>query len=187
MTRLRRIATRDRYFFITTILARNCAPLNSEERDVVLQVIAEHRERGAFWLYGYCVMSTHLHLLLRPNNQDLAVALSGIKGVANSRIIHARKTRASIWQPKYFDNIIRRVGDFWAKLEYIHNNPVAQGWSRVRGIGNGRRMLHLRTVARCRFQSMWPICPRIPIHCCGESEVEFVAQGASSALGIFLA
>jgi putative transposase len=102
-------------------------PLNSEERDVVLQVIAQHRERGAFWLYGYCVMPTHLHFLLRPNNQDLAVAMSEIKGVTNSRIIGARKTRISIWQTKYFDNIIRRVRDFWAKLEYIHNNPVAEG------------------------------------------------------------
>jgi putative transposase len=127
MTRLRRIATRDRYFFVTTNLARNCPPLNSAERDVLVRMIAEQRERGAFWLYGYCVMPTHLHLLLRPNNQDLATIMSAIKATMNTRIIHGRKTRVSIWQPKYFDNIIRRVRDFWAKLEYIHNNPVAAG------------------------------------------------------------
>jgi putative transposase len=127
MTRLRRIATVDRYFFITTNLARNCTPLNAEERDVLLQVVAEQHRRGAFWLFGYCVMPTHLHLLLKPNKHDLAVAISGIKRVMNSRIVEARKTRVSIWQPKYFDNIMRRVRDFWAKLEYIHNNPVAAG------------------------------------------------------------
>jgi REP-associated tyrosine transposase len=127
MTRLRRIATLDRYFFVTTNLARNCSPLSSAERDVLLQVVAERRSQGEFWLYGYCVMPTHLHLLLRPNNHDLAAAMNGIKAVTNTRIVHARKTRVAIWQPKYFDNITRRVRDFWAKLEYIHNNPVAAG------------------------------------------------------------
>jgi REP element-mobilizing transposase RayT len=94
---------------------------------VLLDVLSEHRELGAFWVYGYCVMPTHLHLLLRPNNHDLAAIMSGIKGATNTQIIHGRKTRASIWQPKYFDNIIRRVREFWAKLEYNHNNPVAAG------------------------------------------------------------
>ncbi len=37
------------------------------------------------------------------------------------------ETVGPFWQPKYFDNIMRRVRDFWAKLEYIHNNPVAAG------------------------------------------------------------
>ena len=92
-----------------------------------VQVLAERRNQGEFWLYGYCVMPTHLHLLLRPNNHDLAPIMRGIKDIVNMRIVYARKTRVSIWQPKYFDNITRRVRDFWAKLEYIHNNPVAAG------------------------------------------------------------
>jgi REP element-mobilizing transposase RayT len=149
MTRLRRIATVDRYFFITTNLARNCAPLNSAERDVLVQVLAERRNQGEFWLYGYCVMPTHLHLLLRPNNHDLAATMRGIKGVMNTRIVHVRNTRLSIWQPKYFDNITRRVRDFWAKLEYIHNNPVVAGlvasprdwkWSSYTAITDGSSM-----------------------------------------------
>jgi len=131
MTRLRRIATLDRYFFVTTNLARNCAPLDPDERDGLLQVIAEHRNQGEFWLYGYCIMPTHLHLLLRPNKHDVAAAMSGIKGVTNTRTARMRKTRVSIWQPKYFDNITRRVRDFWAKLEYIHINPVAAGLVRT--------------------------------------------------------
>jgi hypothetical protein len=28
---------------------------------------------------------------------------------------------------KYFDFILRRVKDFWEKMEYIHRNPVEAG------------------------------------------------------------
>jgi len=35
-----------------------------------------------------------------------------------------RGTSTSIWQPRFFDYVLRRVGDFWDKLEYIHQNPV---------------------------------------------------------------
>jgi REP element-mobilizing transposase RayT len=125
MTRLRRIATLDRYFFITTNLAKNISPLTDLERDVIVQVIGNHRDTGAFWLYGYCVMSNHLHLLMRPNKRDMTAAIREVKSVSTTRINHARGVVGPIWQPKYFDNIMRRVRDFWAKLEYIHNNPVA--------------------------------------------------------------
>ena len=127
MSLLRRVATRDRIFFVTTNLLRNCQPLNSEERDAVLRVIAHYRDLGAYRLFAYCVMPDHLHLLLSPNNKDLSAGIREVKSVSSARIIQGRRTRGSIWQARYFDNIIRRARDFWPKVEYIHSNPVAAG------------------------------------------------------------
>jgi putative transposase len=127
VTRLRRIATRDRYFFITTNLAKNQPPFSSAERDILLEIISARRSDGDFSLFGYCIMPTHLHLLVRPNNRDIAEVMRELKSVSHTKLAHRRKTRGSIWQPKYFDNIIRLVRDFHAKLEYIHDNPVAAG------------------------------------------------------------
>jgi REP element-mobilizing transposase RayT len=110
MTRLRRIATSDRIFFVTTNIARNRAALSLVERDVLLDVIAERLAQGAFWLFSYCVMPDHLRLLIRPHNRDLAAAMPEIKSVSGARIVHGRRTSGSIWQPKY-----------------IHTNPVAAG------------------------------------------------------------
>jgi REP element-mobilizing transposase RayT len=112
MTRLRRIATLDRYFFITTNLARNISPLADTERDVIVQVLGDQRERGVFWLYGYCVMPNHLHLLMRPSNRDVTAAIREVKSISAGRILHSRSDVGAVWQPKYFDNIIRRVRDF---------------------------------------------------------------------------
>lgn len=127
MSRLRRIANRDRFFFVTTNILRTNAPLSDLERTSLLEVLDSLRASGAFWLFGYIVMPDHLHLLIRPNNLDLEASVRAAKSIAAMRIMRRRGKRGPLWQPRYFDNIIRHVREFWEKLEYIHNNPVSAG------------------------------------------------------------
>src|SRR5579864_3671392 len=127
MSRLRRIATEDRIFFVTTSLLRPENFLSESERDLVLQALSSQRERGAYLLFAYVVMPDHLHLLLRPHNVDLSTGMRAVKSISGLRIAQHRGTAGGIWQPRYFDNVIRHVRSFWEKLEYIHNNPVTAG------------------------------------------------------------
>jgi putative transposase len=127
MSRLRRIATQDRIFFVTANLLRTQNFLSEIERDTVLQVLDSQRERGAYSLFAYVVMPDHFHLLLRPHNADLSAGMRAVKSISGLRIARLRGTKGAIWQPRYFDNVIRHVRNFWEKLDYIHNNPVAAG------------------------------------------------------------
>ncbi len=124
VTRLRRIAVRDRIFFVTTNLASGAARLSARERDAVLEIIDTERTSGAFLLFGYVVMPTHLHLLLYPTQLALPAAMHRIKMRTAHRVAAMRSCKARLWQPQYFDFILRRVRDFWDKLDYIHQNPV---------------------------------------------------------------
>ncbi len=127
MVRLRRIADRDRIFFVTTDLARGVAPLMPVERDLILEILATLRTPRTFLLLGYVVMPDHLHLLLAPQQQSLIRVMGNFKSRAGYAIARRRRTPGAVWQPRYFDNILRRVRDFWEKLEYIHQNPVEAG------------------------------------------------------------
>ncbi|HET6144213.1 MAG TPA: transposase [Candidatus Acidoferrales bacterium] len=127
MTRLRRIETRDRFFFVTTNLARDTAPLEPAERDLILNTLCLQRSLGEFLLFGYVVIPTHVHVLLHPHNKDLIQAMRNFKSRTGYAILQARNGNAPFWQDSYFDAIIRRVRNFWEKLEYIHLNPVAAG------------------------------------------------------------
>jgi hypothetical protein len=49
-----------------------------------------------------------------------------VADVFRREVFDLRSTRG-IRQRRYFDFIIRRVRDFWDKLEYIHQNPVIAG------------------------------------------------------------
>jgi putative transposase len=127
MTRLRRIETRDRIFFVTTNLGRNIAVFSPAECDLVLQAIADQRQRRNFLLFGFVVMPTHVHLLFPPHNKDLVGAMRDLKSRTGYDLARMRDVRGPIWQERYFDTIIRRVRNFRQKLEYIHRNPVEAG------------------------------------------------------------
>ncbi len=127
MVRVRRIAERDRIFFVTTNVARGVVPFSPAERDLVLAALGAQRTPRSFWLFGYVVMPDHLHLLLAPQERSLIRVLRDLKGKTGYEIGRRRCTSGPTWQPRYFDHIIRRVREFREKLEYIHQNPVQAG------------------------------------------------------------
>jgi putative transposase len=127
MTRLRRIESSDRFFFVTTNLARNTCRLTPIECDLILAVLASQRELGEFILFGFAVMPTHVHLLLYPHNKNLVRIMRNFKSKTGYEILRARGGHGPFWQERYFDTIIRRVRNFWEKLEYTHRNPVEAG------------------------------------------------------------
>jgi REP-associated tyrosine transposase len=127
VTRQRRIETLWRYFFVTTNLARGVRPLDDREKDILLAELATQRDTGAFFLFAYVVMPTHLHLLLYPRGVLLPLILRNLKSRTGYLIASRRGRHGAVWQARYFDFIVRRVKDFWEKMEYIHMNPVEAG------------------------------------------------------------
>jgi REP element-mobilizing transposase RayT len=124
VSRLRRIVDRDRIFFVTTSLAPGVAALSAAERDIVLAQMGRQHAAGDFLLFSYVVMPSHAHLLLAPGQCGLANAMQHLKRFTAQHVMKLRRSRGSLWQARYFDFILRRVADFWDKLEYIHENPV---------------------------------------------------------------
>jgi putative transposase len=127
MSRLRRIEHGGRYFFVTTNLARGVPPLTPKERGLCLEHIDKARAKHGFSLFAYVVMPDHLHLLLAAFQSSLPDLMREWKSKSASAIAKLRGKRAAIWQPRYFDFILRRASDFGKKLEYIHDNPVSAG------------------------------------------------------------
>jgi putative transposase len=124
MSRLRRIADRDRVFFVTTNIGDGVQPLGPAERDAIVLQLSQQRAHRDFCLFGYVVMPTHLHLLLAPDQSGLAELMLRFKRSSSRKIAKGRRDCGTLWQARYFDFILRKAGDFPEKLEYIHNNPV---------------------------------------------------------------
>jgi REP element-mobilizing transposase RayT len=130
MTRLRRIADRDRIFFVTTNLKTHAPALTKAERDLVLDQLARQHAADEFLLFGYVIMPSHVHLLFAPKRVGLIAIMREFKTRIAGRLAIAaiaRRSNGPVWQPRYFDFVLRKAGDFWDKLEYIHQNPVEAG------------------------------------------------------------
>jgi putative transposase len=127
VSKIRRIETHDRIFFVTTNVLSDVRPFNDDERDIVLRILSMTRDKRNAILAGYVVMPDHVHLLMMPGDMGLPMFMHGFKRTSQLAVSQNRKCNIPLWQRKYFDHIIRTVGDYWEKLEYIHNNPVAAG------------------------------------------------------------
>jgi len=127
MSRLRRIADRDRIFFITSNLLPQVPPFSPTERDLLLLNLDALRKQSALRLLGYVIMPDHVHLLLATDVDSISNLMHQWKFKTGFAIQRLRGKKGPLWQARYFDFICRRTRDVSSKLDYIRQNPVAAG------------------------------------------------------------
>ena len=89
------------------------------------------KARRPFQVVTIVVLPDHLHCLwqLPDGDSDFSNRWRIIK-TAFSRYIPASLRRdgsKTLWQPRYWDHLIRDEDDFRRHLDYIHYNPVKHG------------------------------------------------------------
>ena len=83
------------------------------------------------WSVGpYVVMPDHVHFFVAPETAvetRLSVAIGRWKEWTAKRISRAIDRPAPLWQPEFFDHLLRSEESRGAKWDYIRNNPVRAG------------------------------------------------------------
>ena len=101
----------------------------NEEKDYkkFLEIIESLKEKMNFELYAYCLMSNHVHLLIRENQDPISSFMQRLSG------------KYAIWFNKKYDRVgylfqnrfrsepIESERYFFTALRYIHMNPVKAG------------------------------------------------------------
>ncbi len=113
------------YFISSSTWARRELFRVPEVAGILVQRILTCREKGAYQLREFVVMSNHFHLLMTPSaTTTLEKAVQLIKGGSSHEIHVQRGHRMEIWQVGFHDWTIRDGEDYRAKVGYIHMNPV---------------------------------------------------------------
>lgn len=80
---------------------------------------------------AYCLMTNHLHLLVRPNGSDLSRGMQRIC-TAHARRFHERhETFGHLFQGRFGSRPMRSEAHFLESLRYVVLNPVRAGMCRV--------------------------------------------------------
>jgi putative transposase len=123
-----------------------------EYKDILLYSIRYCQKEKGLKLYGWCIMSNHVHLMAAAKNEDLSNILRDFKKFTCKQIIKAivqnRRESRKEWMLKVFKeqgemNSRNKDYQFWRqdnhpkecyspkfslqKLNYIHNNPIEAG------------------------------------------------------------
>jgi putative transposase len=107
----------------------NRQTLFEDEEDAVkfLQTLDKYQKEGNFKLYAYCLMGNHVHLLIKEENEDLAIAMRGI----GARYVYWYNWKyercGHLFQDRFKSEAVEDDRYFLAVLRYIHLNPVKAG------------------------------------------------------------
>ncbi len=161
MSRMRRLVLSDRFFFITCRLLPDRRRLKEPEFECLARVVRERRGKHDFLLTAWVFLPDPAaagHAILFPRFPlTISWVMESIKAGSTLRISAGRKQSGLLWQPRFFDQAVRGVKEYYEKVEYIHLNPVRAGlvegaeewpWSSVRdytrslsGAGSANRIL----------------------------------------------
>jgi putative transposase len=98
------------------------------DRLAYLDALAKARERYPFRLFAYCLMTNHVHLVLRPSPGASISRIMQSITVAHTWRHHRRhKSSGHVWQGRFKSPAVEDGAYFLAVLAYVEANPTRAG------------------------------------------------------------
>ena len=98
---------------------------DDSDRQAFLDSLTKAKERYPFRLFGYCLMSNHFHLLLRPlEGQSISRILQSLTIAPHLALPQRHLTSGHVWQGRFRKPAIQNDGHLLAVLRYIEANPL---------------------------------------------------------------
>src|SRR5699024_10727942 len=127
----------------------------------------------AFSIDAWVVLPDHMHAMwtLPAADHDYSRRWGHSKAgfVRRSGLPHRSRSGAGacIWQPRFWEHVIRDERDWQAHMDYLHYNPVKHGW--VERVADWRHSSFHRCVQRGWHEADWGSTePSGPDSDCGE-------------------
>jgi len=99
-------------------------------RDVVDTAVAQFLQAGTtcrFAIIAYCFMPDHVHVLAEGRDERASLGAFAKRAKQLSGYHCRRLTLQRIWQPGYYERVIREDEDMRVVVAYILDNPVRAG------------------------------------------------------------
>ncbi|MEK8015656.1 MAG: transposase [Candidatus Parabeggiatoa sp.] len=134
----RRIRLAGGTYFFTVNLAERSKTLLIDYVDILRDTFRQVKSRHPFKIDAIVVLPEHLHAIwtLPKDDSDYATRWMLIKSNFSRNVPKGERRNMSrisrhergIWQRRYWEHMIRDEEDFIRHIEYIHYNPVKQGY-----------------------------------------------------------
>lgn len=107
-----------------------------------MEFLKTAKERYAFFLYAYCLMPNHFHLLLETQLPNISTIMHFINGSYTVYYNTRHQRHGHLFQGRYKSIVVEKDSYFLELSRYIHLNPLRAGvvrnpedyiWSSYRG------------------------------------------------------
>jgi REP element-mobilizing transposase RayT len=118
-----------RYFLTFCTADRHHAFIKADVVETTLSQIVRASVGNAFNIPAYCLMPDHAHLLVEGSSPASDLRRFAKDAKQYSGFLYKREYRRNLWQPSYYDHVLRDDDDTWGVARYIVENPLRAGLS----------------------------------------------------------
>lgn len=98
-----------------------------QQKDLYVKIITQYKLKYDFKLYAYCIMDTHVHLLLEMNSIPLSKIMQGIQQVYTQKYNKILDRTGHVFQQRYKAILCNKEKYLLRLIQYIHKNPSRAG------------------------------------------------------------
>ena len=100
---------------------------NNEDYEKLIQTIADYKEVCEYEIYAYCLMTNHIHLLIKEGKEELGIVFRRIGASYVYWYNWKHKRNGHLFQDRYKSEPVEDDKYFLTVLRYIHQNPIKAG------------------------------------------------------------
>ena len=100
---------------------------DDEDYQKYLDTLKTYQEKSGYIIYAYCLMSNHIHLLMKEVAEDLGIVFRRLGPSYVYWYNWKYGRRGHLFQDRYKSEVVETDSYFLTVLRYIHQNPYKAG------------------------------------------------------------
>ena len=96
-------------------------------RKIIVLTLQRAKDKFGFKLHNFCVMPTHIHLLITPSASNISEIMHWIKTLSAKRWNFVHGSTDHLWGARFFARPVKDTRDFLNVFNYIDQNAIKAG------------------------------------------------------------
>ena len=92
-----------------------------------IETLKEYKAVSGYKVFAYCLMSNHIHILIKVEKEDLDLIMKRIGGSYVYWYNWKYYRKGHLFQDRFKSEVVEDDAYFLTVLRYIHQNPVKAG------------------------------------------------------------
>lgn len=125
--RARKVSTTGIYHVMLRGINKQNLFEGNEDKKKFYFILTDLKGSSLFFLYGFCLMNNHIHLLIKENKEPISNSVKRISGSYATWYNKKYHRCGHLFQERFKSEVVETDPYFLSVLRYIHQNPLKAG------------------------------------------------------------